>query len=58
MTPSIHQTSFTLNEVQSWQIEPAKMINDWLAKGLTLLAGRPKAGKSYLAERASYEIAK
>jgi len=58
VTPSIHQTSFTLNEVQSWQIEPAKMINDWLPEGLTLLAGRPKAGKSNLAERASYEIAK
>ena len=57
MRPSIHQASFALNEVQSWQIELAKMINDWLAEGLILLAGRPKVGKSYLEKRASYEIA-
>jgi len=34
------------------------MFNDWLSEGLTLLGGRPKAGKSHLAERAAVDIGK
>ena len=48
---------YSLNEVQGWHLEPARMFNDWLPEGLTLLGGRPKAGKSWLAERAAFEIA-
>ena len=47
---------FTLGEVQAWDLKPARMFNDWLPEGLTLLGGRPKAGKSWLAERASFQI--
>jgi hypothetical protein len=49
---------FTLGQIQDWDLKPARMFNDWLSEGLTLLGGRPKAGKSHLAERAAVEIGK
>ncbi|MBT3307167.1 MAG: AAA family ATPase [Alphaproteobacteria bacterium] len=49
---------FTLGDIQAWDLKPARMFNDWLSEGLTLLGGRPKAGKSHLAERAAVEIGK
>ena len=47
-----------LNKVQDWKLKAAHKLNDWLPEGITLLGGRPKAGKSWLAERASFEISK
>ena len=47
---------FSLAEVQRLDIQPGPMFNDWLPEGITLLGGRPKAGKSGFAERASVEI--
>jgi len=47
---------FSLAEIQGLDIQPAAKFNDWLPEGITLLGGRPKAGKSGFAERASVEI--
>jgi RecA-family ATPase len=46
----------SLAEIQALNIKPARMFKDWLPEGITLLAGRPKAGKSGFVERASVEL--
>ena len=47
-TPIIGQT---LVELLAKTIEPKPQLHDWLPAGLSLLAGKAKAGKSALAEQ-------
>ena len=52
-TPVIGQT---LVELLAKTIEPKPQLHDWLPAGLSLLAGKAKAGKSALAEQIANEI--
>ena len=49
---------FSLQELLSWELPPVRWaIPDILPEGLTLLAGKPKLGKSWLALSAALSIA-
>src|SRR5260221_8082980 len=49
---------FSLQELLSWELPPARWaIPEILPEGLTLLAGKPKLGKSWLALSAALSIA-
>ena len=49
---------FSLQELLSWELPPARWaIPEMLPEGLTLLAGKPKLGKSWLALSAALSIA-
>jgi hypothetical protein len=50
--------NFTLLELLSWELPPVRWtIPDMLPEGLTLLAGKPKLGKSWLALSVALSIA-
>ncbi len=49
---------WTLQEIKAMEIVIKPPLHPWLSSGCMLLAGRPKAGKSLLAEHISYEVAK
>lgn len=51
--PSIGQP---LHELLSKQLEPKEKVHPWLPGGLTLLAGKTKAGKSTFAEQIAEEV--
>ena len=51
--PSIGQP---LQELLSKQLEPKEKVHPWLPGGLTLLAGKTKAGKSTFAEQIAEEV--
>ncbi len=60
-SPSAEQTQptiFSLQELLSWELPPVRWaIPDILPEGLTLLAGKPKLGKSWLALSTALAIA-
>lgn len=48
----------TFEEVEKMEVEPIKwVIPDFLPQGLTILAGNPKLGKSWLAQEISFSVA-
>jgi hypothetical protein len=53
-----HPTIFSLSDLLSWELPPVHWtIPDILPEGLTLLAGKPKLGKSWLALSSALSIA-
>lgn len=48
----------TLSDLRKMEFKVKPPLHPWLSSGCMLLAGRPKAGKSLLAEHLAYEIAK
>lgn len=56
--PTASSAIFSLQELLSWNLPPVRWaIPDILPEGLTLLAGKPKQGKSWLALSAALSIA-
>ena len=47
-----------LSDLRKMEFKTKPRLHRWLSSGCMLLAGRPKAGKSLLAEYLAYEIAK